>query len=125
LGEAFGKTLAPGAVASLDGPLGAGKSVFARGVARALGVVGPVRSPTYAIVNEYERADGGRLFHIDAYRLRDGEDFEAAGGGECFDGEAIAVVEWGERIGSALPPWTLKVEVRMLSDGKREFVRSQ
>jgi tRNA threonylcarbamoyladenosine biosynthesis protein TsaE len=117
----LGKTLKAGSVVALDGPLGAGKTVFARGLARAAGVLEAVTSPTYTIINEYETADGAPFFHVDAYRLGCVEDFESTGGGELFDGRSICVIEWGARIQAALPPETVFVTITILPDGQREI----
>jgi tRNA threonylcarbamoyladenosine biosynthesis protein TsaE len=124
-GVQFGKTLERGAVVSLDAPLGAGKTVFARGIARGLGIDEPVTSPTYTIANEYELPGGGRFYHLDAYRLSGAEDFEAIGGGEFFDGGAITVIEWGSRLSAALPRNIIKVEISIHADGKRAILFSQ
>jgi tRNA threonylcarbamoyladenosine biosynthesis protein TsaE len=122
-GYRFGKTLTPGSVVALDGPLGAGKTVFARGIARAAGVLDAVTSPTYTIINEYETADGVPFFHVDAYRLSGADDFEAAGGGEIFDGKSICVIEWGERIKTALPPETISITIKIPDGGRRSIYR--
>ena len=101
--EALGRRLAallpPGAVVTLYGNLGAGKTVLARGIARGLGVAEPVTSPTFASVQEY-RAPGGRWFyHLDLYRIRDDSDALAFGIEEyLFNPAAVTVVEWPERI---------------------------
>ena len=101
--EALGRRLAgvlpPGAVLTLYGDLGAGKTVLARGIARGLGITEPVTSPTFTIVQEY-RAPGGRwLYHLDLYRIRDDADALAFGVEEyLFNPAAITVVEWPERI---------------------------
>jgi tRNA threonylcarbamoyladenosine biosynthesis protein TsaE len=123
VGYHLGKTLQPGSTVALDGPLGAGKTVFTRGLARAAGVLEAVTSPTYTIINEYETANGTPFFHVDAYRLSGAEDFESAGGGELFDGRAICVVEWGERVKTALPPDTISVSITILDDGRRNIAQ--
>ena len=69
--RALAGRLRDGDVVSLEGPLGAGKTLFAQALAAELGVVGPVTSPTYALVNRYARADGGAFVHVDLYRLGD------------------------------------------------------
>ncbi len=99
LGRRLAAVLPPGAVLTLYGNLGAGKTVLARGIARGLGVTEPVTSPTFAIVQEY-RAPGGRWFyHLDLYRIRDDADALAFGIEEyLFNPAAVTVVEWPERI---------------------------
>ena len=84
--------LKPGAVIALSGPMGAGKTAFCGGLAQGLGIEGPVTSPTYTIVNEYQ----GRLplFHFDLYRLSDPDEYYAAGLDEFVGGDGVALVEW-------------------------------
>lgn len=117
LGEQFGKTLENGAVVALSGPLGAGKTCFVKGIARALGIAEEITSPTYTIVSEYE----GRLplRHIDAYRLSGEEDFENIGGSELLAGEGVTVVEWPEKIAALLPGGAIFVDIGILENNKR------
>jgi tRNA threonylcarbamoyladenosine biosynthesis protein TsaE len=114
-GAALGALLSGGMVVTLAGELGAGKTVFIRGIARGLKIPAGVlvTSPTYVLQHRYE---GGRLtvYHIDAYRLRGGADeFEASGLKECFDDPAgVVCLEWPERTGNV--PWVAdKLEVQL------------
>jgi tRNA threonylcarbamoyladenosine biosynthesis protein TsaE len=101
--------LAPGAVVALTGDLGAGKTAFARGMARALRVREPVHSPTFTLVNEYH---GDRtLYHIDLYRLAGAREAEGIGLDEYLEGDGITVIEWAERAAGLLPPRTVRVEL--------------
>ena len=105
LGDALGRALPPGAVVLLEGELGAGKTTFARAVARGLGVEEGATSPTYALVHRY-RGRRGPVFHLDCYRLRTPD--EAADldwDGLLTEGDAL-LVEWPERGGSWVPPGT-------------------
>ena len=94
---AFAARLAPmlaaGDTVLLEGELGAGKSVLARGIARGMGVSGPMPSPTFTLMIPYE-AGGRRLYHFDLYRLSDPDEYYAAGLDEFVGGDGIAVVEW-------------------------------
>jgi len=107
LGKALSGHLRPGDVVLLRGELGAGKTALARGIARGLGVTGPVASPTFTLLSCYE----GRvpLRHFDLYRL-DGDDaFYSAGLEDYLGGGAIAVVEWPERCEGAMPECHLEI----------------
>lgn len=85
--------LSPGDTVLLNGDLGAGKSVLARGIARGMGVEGPMPSPTFTLMIPYE-AQGKRLYHFDLYRLSDPDEYYAAGLDEFVGGDGVAVVEW-------------------------------
>lgn len=93
LGERIGNSLRGGELISLSGPLGAGKTVLARGIARGLDVTGPVRSPSFNLMREYR----GRLIfrHWDLYRLDGG--YDSLGLEESVSDDAVVVVEWAER----------------------------
>lgn len=92
LGESLGRILFPGAVILLNGEIGAGKTVFARGVGRGLGVYVPIQSPTFTLMN----AHSGRLpfYHFDLYRLNSEEELFELGLDEALDGEGVSLVEW-------------------------------
>jgi tRNA threonylcarbamoyladenosine biosynthesis protein TsaE len=105
LGENLGRSLVNGTVVSLNGTLGAGKTVLARAIARGLGITEPVTSPTFALVMEYPRPDGDHLYHLDMYRINNELDAVAFGVEEyLFQPDAITVVEWPERIKRLLVP---------------------
>ena len=112
VGEALGRVLEPGAVVVLSGDLGAGKTQFAKGVARALGVREDVTSPTFNLLLEQEGADGILLRHFDLYRLENPSDLDDLDYfGVLEDGRAISLVEWGDKFAKALPRDYLTVEI--------------
>ena len=120
LGERIAPLLPPGSVIALRGTLGAGKTCFAKGIARGLGIPEEVTSPTYTIIAEY--AGTLPLYHIDAYRLQGDEDFEALGGAEFLSGDGISLIEWSERIPASIPAGALVVEIALL-EGERRAIR--
>ena len=119
-GERLGAVIPGGAVIALRGGLGAGKTTFAKGLARGLGVDDEVTSPTYTIVSEYEGRL--RLHHVDAYRLSGSEDFESVGGGDLLaDSGGVCLIEWSERIEAVLPPDAAVAELSVEADGSRRL----
>ena len=110
LGEALSKGLRPGDVLVLQGGMGAGKSEFTRGIARGLGISGPIASPTFTIMQAY---DSGRLplYHFDWYRINDAEELFEIGAEEYLQGDGIAVVEWAERASELLPDSYLQISL--------------
>lgn len=98
----------PGGVIYLEGPLGAGKTTLARGLLRALGVRGTIRSPTYTLLEPYE-AEGRALVHLDLYRLDGPRELEPLGLRDYPPERTWWLVEWPERGGDRLPPPDLRV----------------
>lgn len=123
LGAALARALSRGSVVGLYGNLGAGKTVLARGFARGLGIVEPVSSPTYTIVQEYRLPDGsGYFYHLDLYRINDAAAGLGFGVDEFLnDPEAYALLEWPARIDGILPPGMVKVTIRRRPDESREI----
>jgi len=108
-GELLGALLAPGDVVALEGEMGAGKTIFSKGVAAGLGLEPrAVRSATFTLLERYE---GGRvpLVHVDAYRLTRADDLVALGLEEVLDPAAVLVIEWAPRVIAALPEERLEV----------------
>jgi len=119
--EAFGRALARAcgghALIYLEGDLGSGKTTLARGVLRGLGHRGPVRSPTYTLLEPYDTATGP-AYHLDLYRLGDPEELEYLGLRELLRGPALVLVEWPERGRGWLPPPDLRIRLEH-RDGAR------
>jgi tRNA threonylcarbamoyladenosine biosynthesis protein TsaE len=107
LGRRLGALLRPGDVVLLDGELGTGKTVVAKGIAVALGITEPVVSPTFTVVREYDAATP--LVHVDVYRLDHLQELHDLGFDDLVGGEAVTVVEWGDRVSAVLPSDRLRV----------------
>jgi tRNA threonylcarbamoyladenosine biosynthesis protein TsaE len=113
-GESWAADLVGGEIFALHGVLGAGKTQLAKGLARGLGFLGDVTSPSFTIVHEYR---GGRLpmYHIDLYRIRNEKEAIDIGLEEYLPGDGVTVIEWPERIASILPPQTQHWELEVVS----------
>lgn len=110
LGEMTGGKLKPGAVICLDGDLGAGKTVFVKGVAKGLGITDTVCSPTFTILQEYR--DGRMpLYHFDVYRIEDPEEMYEIGFDEYLYGEGVCLIEWAKNIAELIPDGALKITI--------------
>ena len=112
LAEQVAACLPNGGVIALQGELGAGKTTFVQGVARALGITRPVTSPTFTLVGEYP-GDRMLLVHMDLYRLRSPDDLLTIGFQEYLDRKALLAVEWPDRAGDLLPPNTIRVTISL------------
>ena len=102
LGGALASSLTPGTVVWLEGDLGAGKTTLVRGLLRALGYEGPVKSPTYTLVEVYV-VSSIYWYHFDFYRFSDPEEFADAGLDEYFRGDAVCLVEWPDKARGFVP----------------------
>ena len=115
--ESYAKTLRPGDVVLLDGDMGAGKTVFSKGVAKGLGIIEEVTSPTYAYMNDYD----GVLFHYDCYRIESVEQAENLGLADYFDMGGICLIEWAQNIAPLLPKKVKRVRIRKINENEREI----
>jgi len=115
-GRAFARGLAGGMVVTLSGDLGAGKTTFARGVLRGLGWQGPVKSPTYTLLEHYP-VSNIYLYHFDFYRFANPRDWESTGAAEHFTPASVALVEWPERVAGLLPPADCAVRLEHATEG--------
>lgn len=100
--RSLGEAASPGDVFALSGDLGVGKTVFAKGMAEGLGVLEPVSSPTFTILQEYT---SGRIpfYHFDVYRVEEPEEMEETGFDDAIFGEGVSLVEWAELIKDIMP----------------------
>ena len=115
--ESYAKTLKPYDVVLLDGDMGAGKTHFAKGIAKGLGVQEEVTSPTYAYMNDYD----GVLFHYDCYRIESVEQAESLGLADYFDMGGICLVEWSQNIAPLLPKRVKRVIIKKIDENTREI----
>jgi tRNA threonylcarbamoyladenosine biosynthesis protein TsaE len=117
LGRQLAPLLAPGMVVWLTGDLGAGKTTLTRALLRAVGHRGPVKSPTYTLVEVYV-VSSLYWYHFDFYRFNYPEEFDDAGLGEYFRDDAVCLVEWPEKAAGYVPPPDLALDFRFFGDGR-------
>ena len=126
IGARLGEVLKPGTIITLSGPLGAGKTHFARGVGIGWGVVQDLRSPTFTMVQVHRRqvAKGSQLlYHIDLYRTTGASDVRSLGLDELLDDEhTVTLIEWPERLNGALPDCAIRVTLTPLSETRRQLL---
>lgn len=106
------------AYVELHGPLGAGKTTFARHLLRALGVTSRVKSPTYAVMEPYE-LPGGTVWHFDFYRFNDPQEWEDAGFRDVFASRGLKLAEWPEKAAGLLPAPDLRIDIEPLEHEAR------
>jgi tRNA threonylcarbamoyladenosine biosynthesis protein TsaE len=125
LGMRLASLLGSGTVVALRGPLGAGKTCLVKGIAKGLGICEEVTSPTYTIISEYLSCITPKplpFYHIDAYRLKEDDDFSAIGGEEIVFGSGISVIEWCEHIPAFVPLDAIRVDLEITRDDKRRIL---
>jgi tRNA threonylcarbamoyladenosine biosynthesis protein TsaE len=120
IGSRLGVVLQAGDVICLQGDLGAGKTTFVQGVAQGWGSLDSVSSPTFIIVNEYRRADSGRLFHMDAYRLDSTPEAEELDLDSMLADGAL-LIEWPERINGLVPAEHLWINLDHMNNEEHEM----
>lgn len=119
-GEEFSKTLKEGDVVALNGDLGAGKTVFVKGIAKGLHIADIVTSPTFTILREYKGSLP--LYHFDVYRISDPEEMFEIGFSEYLDGCGVSVIEWAEKVEELLPQRRIDVLIKKIGSNKREII---
>lgn len=120
IGLRLGSLLKLGDIICLQGDLGAGKTTFTQGLAQGWGSLDSVSSPTFIIVNQYRRADGSKLFHMDAYRLDsvpEAEELDL----DSMLAEGALIIEWPERLGDLIPKEHLHIRLEHISEEHRQM----
>lgn len=118
----FAEAMGENTVFAFYGKMGAGKTTFIKAVCEELGVEDIVTSPTFAIVNEYEAADGRPIYHFDFYRIKKVSEAYDMGCEEYFYSGHPCFIEWPELIEEVLPEETVNVNIEALPDGDRRLV---
>jgi tRNA threonylcarbamoyladenosine biosynthesis protein TsaE len=125
--QAAGAALAPGIrggmVVTLSGELGSGKTTLVRGMLRALGWTMPVKSPSYALVEDYQFASL-YFYHFDFYRLNRSDEWDSAGFAEYFRPDSVAVIEWPERVTGRLPRVDVAAALALVEPGRTLELRA-
>ena len=118
LGKELGEQAAAGAVFTLNGDLGVGKTVFAQGFADGLGITEAVNSPTFTILQVYEE---GRLplYHFDVYRIEDPEEMYEVGFDDYLYGQGVCLIEWAEQVAELLPQ--KRTDITIEKDLSKDF----
>ncbi len=119
IGEKIGECLRTGDVVALEGPLGAGKTTLIQGIAKGLGVKDKkeVVSPTFVLIHEYEARQ--KVYHMDWYRLPKIEGQDRLMAEECFNSDAVTLVEWADRGKDIFPEETIRIILKYDGPGKR------
>ncbi len=120
IGETIGKKLKKGDIVSLTGPLGAGKTVIIKGIAKSLGIREEITSPSFTIISQYEGKF--KLYHIDLYRIDSIMEIEDLGFEEILYSDGITVIEWGEKAGRLLPNHTIKISINLKEQTREIFL---
>lgn len=120
IGMRLGSELKIGDVICLQGNLGAGKTTFVQGLAQGWGSIDAVSSPTFIIVNEYRRATGGQIFHLDAYRLEsmpEAEELDL----DAMLSEGVVIIEWPEKLNGLIPNDRLWITLEHIQEEQRQM----
>ncbi len=124
IAQEFAKTLMPGDVIALYGELGAGKTVFVQGIAKALKIKRKITSPTFVFMRSYPftfKKEDLTFYHLDLYRGEEKSDFKNLGLDEIFTNDSIVVLEWADKLGSYLPKRRVDIFIEHAGQNKRKI----
>jgi tRNA threonylcarbamoyladenosine biosynthesis protein TsaE len=119
-GASLAPALSGGMIVTLQGDLGVGKTTLVRGMLRALGVTGAIKSPSYGLVEHYPLSSI-YFYHLDFYRFADSSEWDTAGLADCFRDDSVCVIEWPERVAVRLPPVDLALSLALARHDGREL----
>ncbi|HNZ27505.1 MAG TPA: tRNA (adenosine(37)-N6)-threonylcarbamoyltransferase complex ATPase subunit type 1 TsaE [Spirochaetota bacterium] len=119
IGKLISEKIKPGDKILLDGEIGAGKSVLARGIAGGLGVAEPMPSPTFTLVNEYDAKY--KIYHFDFYRLKDPYELYEIGFEDYVYSQGVSLIEWYSKGGDLIPNESILISIKIESDNKRKI----
>lgn len=119
IAEKIGTESIKGQTYALYGELGTGKTVFARGMAKGLGIDEDITSPTFNLLEIYP--GNITLYHFDLYRIEDDEEFDQLFFEEYWDGEGISIIEWADKAGDRLPEEAIKITLEYINNDKRRI----
>jgi len=121
LGAALAAVLPPGTTIALNGTLGAGKTRLVQAIAAACGVQrAEVVSPTFVLCQRYQ---GDRtIYHLDAYRLRDDDEFRELGPEEFYESDGLTIIEWADKVANCLPDERVEIDIEVTGQTARRFI---
>jgi tRNA threonylcarbamoyladenosine biosynthesis protein TsaE len=119
LGEELGRAARPGDLFALEGDLGAGKTILAKGIARGMGITEEITSPTFTLLEVYDHTVP--LYHFDLYRIGEPRELDSLYFEEYWEGGGVSVVEWAERAAGRLPGNTVRITMRYIDDTSRRI----
>ncbi len=118
--EDLGKSATRGSVFALQGELGSGKTIVAKGIAKGLGIDDDVTSPTFLLVEIYENSIP--LYHFDLYRIESANEFDELNFEEYWEGDGVSVIEWAEKAGDRLPDNTVRIDIQWIDENERRII---
>lgn len=121
LGEKIGEKLKGDEIIALFGELGAGKTTLIKGIVVGFGIKKVVKSPSFVMITEYEEGRK-KIYHIDLYRLRGEKETEEIGLFDYLNYPGVKVIEWADKVENFLPKGTIRINLRIISEKKREII---